>query len=114
MSKHSPLSLCVLSVCMMAKNAAADSVTGTIHTLDVDAAGGRAYVQLEGLPWFNGGGCPSYWTVNDLTDQNFVKFIWPLLMMAKATGSRVTIVTNGCIGSWSKIVAAETDPRLAD
>jgi hypothetical protein len=69
---------------------------------------------LLGLTQFNGGGCAVYWTANDITDQSFMKYVWSLLLTAKATGSTVTIVTNGCNGIFPKIVAAEFDPRAAN
>lgn len=106
------IEVCALSLVASAANA--DVVTGTVHTLHVSLDSGRAFVQLDGLPWFNGGGCPSYWTVNDINDQNFMKYVWPLLITAKVTNARITIVTSGCIGAWSKIVAVETEPRIAD
>lgn len=94
--------------------AVANTVTGTIRSLYVDVESGRAFVQMDGLAQFDGGGCRVYWSANNLTDQGFVKFIWPLLMTAKASGSSVSIQVNGCNAGYPKIVAAEFDQRLAN
>lgn len=97
-----------------ALSAHADVVVGTINTLSVDLQTGRAQVQMEGLATFNGGSCSSYWTANAITDVDFMKYLWPMLMMARASNTQVTVVVNGCTGSYPKITAVEVQPRLAN
>jgi hypothetical protein len=94
--------------------ASANTVTGTIRTLYVHIGSGNAYVQMDGLQQFNGGACAVYWTANPISDEYFMKYVWSLLLTAKATGSTVSIEVNGCTGQFPKIVAAEFDPRLAN
>jgi len=94
--------------------ASANEVTGTIRTMYVNLQVGKAYVQMDGLLQFDGGGCAVYWSANDITDANFMKYVWSLLLTAKASGSSVTIVTDGCNGVFPKIVAAELEPRAAN
>ena len=93
--------------------ALAGETIGTIHTLHVNSAIGRAYVQLEGLPYFDGGGCSSYWTNNLTSDEPFMKTVWPLLLTAKASGTPVKIYTTGCQDGWPKIVGVDLEPRVA-
>lgn len=62
----------------------------------------------------DGGGCSSYWTANSLDDVDFMKYVWPLLLTAKATGTAVTLSVNGCVNTWGRVVQIDLEPRLAN
>jgi hypothetical protein len=98
----------------MVRGASAASITATIQTLHVNLDSGLAHVQFVGLPVMNGlpsGTCSSQWTANLLTDDLFMKYVWPLLMMAKASGQQVIVNTNGCTNGYPKIAAIDVEPR---
>jgi hypothetical protein len=95
-----------------ASTAFAGVQTGVIQTLHVNVESGRAYLQFVGLPTLDGGaGCTGIWTGNLLTDDLFMKYIWPLLIAAKVSGTAVTIALNGCTQGFPKIIAVDLEPR---
>ena len=95
--------------------ACADNFTGTIHSLHVNLETGWAHVQLAGAPTFTSGPsgtCSAIWTANALSDEQFMLYIWPLLVSAKMHGKAVTISTNGCNSIFPKIRSIDVEPRI--
>jgi hypothetical protein len=110
MIRTTAYALCIILGCWFL-TAHANVVTGTIHTMHVNAQLNLAHVYLDGIPTFDGGNCPAAWTGNSLSDEAFMKHIWPLLLAAKMSGTPVLINVSGCNGSYPKIVAVDVEPR---
>jgi hypothetical protein len=90
---------------------AAALTAGTIRSLHINLESGIAHVLFAGSPTINEPGCSVPWTGNLLTDEQFMKYVWPMLLAAKASGLPVSISTSGCTGGYPKIVAVDFEPR---
>jgi len=86
-------------------------VTGTIHTLHINLKTNRAHVYVDGMPTFDGGSCPGYWTGNSLDDDKFTTYMWPALTNAKNHAFVVTVEVEGCEGGYPKIISVDVVPR---
>jgi hypothetical protein len=97
-------------VLLMSTIAEAGPLTATVETLYVNPTLNKGYLRLTGAPTFDGGsGCTSTWAAGNLDDQNFMVYIWPLLMSAKNNGKSVTVNVTGCIDGYPHIEWAQVN-----
>lgn len=114
MSKTVPAITMTILGYFAAAAANADCVTGTIHTIMPWESAGAVYVEMTGAVTLQGScPAPSTWFVQLFTDNNFRQFVYPALLMAKATQDIVTICASGCISStYPAIDSVEYSPRI--
>jgi hypothetical protein len=96
----------------------ADDLTGNIDVVAPILAGqNQLYVTLKnttnnavpnGSP---GGTCSNSFSIALMSDANFKSFVYPLILIAKATNTQITLRTNGCIGIYPVIVGVDYTPR---
>jgi TolB-like protein len=77
--------------------------TGVIQTIDFNRGDNLVKVFLKGKPIVGAGSCQSYWSVNSLKNEKFMKFVKPNLVAAKSNKQRVKIWVTGCNGRFPKI-----------
>jgi hypothetical protein len=58
-----------------------------------------------------GGTCSSSFAIALMSDANFKNFVYPLILLAKATDTSITLRTNGCYGTYPLIVGVDYTPR---
>jgi hypothetical protein len=112
------ISLLALLVLIASESSAGD-LTGRIDVIAPVAQGVQAQVYLRmkdtpggalpsGLP---GASCSTQFAVAEMGDTNFKNFIYPLILMAKATDALITLRTNGCNGIYPMIIGIDYSPR---
>jgi len=112
------IKLTAMSVTMLlslaASGARADCVTGTINTVNAMEGAGIVIFQMAGRLTLQGTcPAPAQWFGQFFTDNNFRQFIYPVMLIAKASQDTITICTNGCISStYPQIDTVEYSPRL--
>jgi hypothetical protein len=98
-----PKAIAVLALGVSCQTVWANSVTGTITTMQIYGPWRTGFVQLSGAPQFDGGGCPNVWASGSLDDDIFMIYIWTALVNAKNHSATVTIDVNGCVNGYPKI-----------
>jgi hypothetical protein len=97
---------------LVASNAFADAtVIGQIQMLQPYSPQGLVYVELQGAPQLDGGGCPNTFFVGEMSDANFKSFIYPTLLAANAAGGTIKLIVNGCSGAYPIVIGLEYSPR---
>jgi hypothetical protein len=101
----------VVAAMTMVASAHANTVTGTIHTLHINTQSNMGHIYLDGQPLFDGTGCTGPWTGNSLDEDKFMIYLWPALTNAKNKGYPVSIVVEGCLNGYPRIVSIDVVPR---
>ncbi len=97
---------------LFASNAYADAtVIGQIQMLQPYSPQGLVYVEMQGAPQLDGGGCPNTFFVGEMSDANFKGFIYPALLAADVAGGTIKLIVNGCYSTYPIVVGLEYSPR---
>jgi hypothetical protein len=86
---------------------------GVVQTININRGENLVKVFLEGKPTFGAGSsCQSYWCVNSIDNDKFMKVVMPILMAAKFSKQRVRIWVSDCEGRYPKIYAVDLEDRI--
>ncbi|MCK5523342.1 MAG: hypothetical protein KAI83_09435 [Thiomargarita sp.] len=86
---------------------------GVVQTININRGENLVKVFLEGKPTFGAGSsCQSYWCVNSIDNDKFMKVVMPILMAAKLSKQRVRIWVSECEGRYPKIYAVDLEDRI--
>jgi hypothetical protein len=94
----------------LATNAHANHFTATVETLQGHPGTNGGYVRLTGQPTFEGDGCTNYWAKGLLDDEQFMIYMWPLLITVKRHGVTVTVGVEGCNEGYPRISWVQVNP----
>ncbi len=96
----------------------AGDLSGKIYTIAPYLGNqNKLYLRLTGTPGnaqpdgSPSGSCSDVYAVADMTDPYFKGFVYPLIVLAKAADSFITLRTLGCSGPYPAIVGVDYPPR---
>ena len=87
------------------------SVVGQIQMVQPYSPQGLVYIEMQGAPQLDGGGCPSSFFVGQMSDANFKSFVYPALLAANVAGSTIRLIVSGCYSQYPLVVGLEYSPR---
>jgi hypothetical protein len=104
------ITLVTLGVLIAMVSLADTSIIGKVRRIYPSLAGNVVYVDLQGLPQLDGGGCPLYVFVGRMDDVNFKTFVYSALLAAKTADADIKIIVQGCQGAYPLISGVEYSP----
>jgi hypothetical protein len=116
--KKPSLTFTLLVMCALPTWSLAADLTGKVDVIAPILAGqNQVYVRLKetvgnaipsGSP---GGSCSNSFAFVNMSDANFKNFVYPLLLLAKASDEFITLRTSGCDGAFPIIIGVDYPPR---